>query len=175
MADTQRSLVALQSLLADNSTGDISPQDLRDFLVSALGGYASMHCAAGSIAQTADITAAALTCWNGNGSASSGVTPDHANDRVTVSVAGDYLVTFAASLRATAGRTVKLQLRQNGVAVAGASAEFNAQATTDIACLTATRVVTCAASDVLTVYISASADGTNVTVSEASLSIKRVG
>lgn len=34
MADTVRSLSALQTLLADNTSGDISPQDLRDFLVS---------------------------------------------------------------------------------------------------------------------------------------------
>lgn len=35
MADTMRSLAALQAILPDNSSGDISPQDLRDFLVSA--------------------------------------------------------------------------------------------------------------------------------------------
>lgn len=35
MADTVRTLAALQALLADNTSGDISAQDLRDFLVSA--------------------------------------------------------------------------------------------------------------------------------------------
>lgn len=34
MADTLRTLSALQALLADNTTGDISAQDLRDLLVS---------------------------------------------------------------------------------------------------------------------------------------------
>lgn len=34
MADTPRTLSALQALLADNTTGDISAQDIRDFLVS---------------------------------------------------------------------------------------------------------------------------------------------
>ena len=34
MVDTARTLAALQALLADNVAGDISPQDLRDFLVS---------------------------------------------------------------------------------------------------------------------------------------------
>jgi hypothetical protein len=34
MADTRRTLSALQTLLANNSTGDISAQDLRDMLVS---------------------------------------------------------------------------------------------------------------------------------------------
>lgn len=35
MADTTRSLAALQALLADNTAGDISANDVRDFLVSA--------------------------------------------------------------------------------------------------------------------------------------------
>lgn len=36
MVDTVRTLSALQTLLADNTAGDISAQDLRDFLVSAM-------------------------------------------------------------------------------------------------------------------------------------------
>lgn len=39
MVDTIRTLSALQSLLGDNTSGDISAQDLRDMLVSALGGF----------------------------------------------------------------------------------------------------------------------------------------
>lgn len=39
MADTVRTLSANQTLLADNSSGAISEQDLRDFLVSALKRY----------------------------------------------------------------------------------------------------------------------------------------
>lgn len=35
MADVRRTLAALQTLLADNTAGDISAQDVRDFLVSA--------------------------------------------------------------------------------------------------------------------------------------------
>lgn len=36
MPDTIRTLSALQTLLADNTSGAISPQDARDFLVTAL-------------------------------------------------------------------------------------------------------------------------------------------
>lgn len=36
MADTPRTLAALQALLADNHIKGVSPQDLRDFLVSAI-------------------------------------------------------------------------------------------------------------------------------------------
>jgi len=38
MASTKRALTVLQALFADNVTGTISPQDLRDFLVSAYPG-----------------------------------------------------------------------------------------------------------------------------------------
>ena len=34
MVDTARTLAALQTLLADNTSGDISPQDVRDMLLS---------------------------------------------------------------------------------------------------------------------------------------------
>lgn len=37
MADTARTLTALKALLPDNTSGDITPQDLRDVLVSCLG------------------------------------------------------------------------------------------------------------------------------------------
>lgn len=37
MVDTPRTLSALQALLADNVSNDISPQDVRDFLVSVFG------------------------------------------------------------------------------------------------------------------------------------------
>lgn len=37
MADTKRTLAALTALLADNTAGDISAQDVRDLLVSVYG------------------------------------------------------------------------------------------------------------------------------------------
>ena len=57
MTDTARSLTALQTLLADNSAGDISAQDLRDMLVSILGVYGGLYCTAGASAQAADAIA----------------------------------------------------------------------------------------------------------------------
>ncbi len=39
MPDIIKSLADLQTLLADNNTGLISPQDIRDLLVSSLGGF----------------------------------------------------------------------------------------------------------------------------------------
>ena len=43
MVDTARTLSELQTLLADNTVGGISPQDLRDFLVSMKPPYGSFY------------------------------------------------------------------------------------------------------------------------------------
>jgi hypothetical protein len=43
MADTRRTVAALQALLADNVAGDISPQDVRDFLVSTAPAYGALY------------------------------------------------------------------------------------------------------------------------------------
>lgn len=58
MVDTVRTLADLQTLLADNTNGDISAQDLRDFLVStAIGGEAAYldHRLPGETAHTDDL------------------------------------------------------------------------------------------------------------------------
>lgn len=43
MADTIRTITALQTILADNSTGDISPQNIRDMLVSLANAYQKLY------------------------------------------------------------------------------------------------------------------------------------
>ncbi len=42
MAQTERTYAEILALLADNVTGDISPQDHRDVVASMLGGYAGL-------------------------------------------------------------------------------------------------------------------------------------
>jgi hypothetical protein len=43
MADTIRTIAEIQTLLADNTTGAISPQDLRDMLVSLANAYQQLN------------------------------------------------------------------------------------------------------------------------------------
>lgn len=50
MADTQRSVSAIVSLLADNTTQNISPQDLRDAFVSWRNGHGQLYVAAADAA-----------------------------------------------------------------------------------------------------------------------------
>lgn len=42
MSQTERTIAQVQSILANNATKDISPEDIRDALATALGGYAGL-------------------------------------------------------------------------------------------------------------------------------------
>lgn len=53
MVDTVRTLSALQTLLADNTAGDISAQDLRDFLVSVMLETATATVTTGNVTAAA--------------------------------------------------------------------------------------------------------------------------
>jgi hypothetical protein len=71
VADAARSLSALQSLLADNTSGDISAQDLRDFLVSAyqpqaVNGF-RLTLTTGTPVTTTDVTGATTIYWTPHG------------------------------------------------------------------------------------------------------------
>ncbi len=61
MADTVRALSALQTLLADNTSRAISPQDLRDAIYSALGAVPSVAKSAGYTATEDDCVIAVTT------------------------------------------------------------------------------------------------------------------
>jgi hypothetical protein len=94
MADTERTLAALQAMFADNTAGNISPQDIRDMLVSVLGGYGEISDAGStSISGTIGTSPSKLEVFDTDGPADgSNVTPNQANDRIDVAVAGVYEV-----------------------------------------------------------------------------------
>lgn len=56
MADTRRALATLQNLLADNTTGDISAQDVRDLLLSVYGEGVLLESQDASSSSTLDFT-----------------------------------------------------------------------------------------------------------------------
>jgi len=175
MADTKRSLADLITLLTSATPGDISAQDLRDFLVSAFSGYGFISVLAGSTAQgSLSGTPAKLTCFAANGVASSDVTPDHTNDQITVGVAGDYAVSFNASVVGTASKAFQFRIYVNGVITTiGCEQEYAAtEKYQNIGCR---GILTLAATDIVTVMVSSDDGGTSITVSDAQLVLKRVG
>ncbi len=115
MADTARTLAALQTLLADNTSGAISPQDVRDFMVSTMGGYGSIHVVGGSTAQTAiGGTPVQVTGFVADSATSSQCTPAHATDDITFDVAGVWLSAWAISFSGTNNVTFTGQIQVTG-------------------------------------------------------------
>jgi hypothetical protein len=67
MADTIRDRAAVIALLADNTSGDISPQDLRDFLVSTWGLYGALSFYNKSATQSLNTTPATIVAFDTTG------------------------------------------------------------------------------------------------------------
>lgn len=125
MVDTIRTRAALQALLADNATGDISPQDLRDFLASAplqLGAYFS------AIVDSDDMfaqSAAGLGLGNVYAKMQDAITDGHktifykkSTDAADITIAGgDAVVRIVGAESATTGFPVNLACDKADVAI----------------------------------------------------------
>ncbi len=117
MVDTVRTRAyVLATLFPDNTTGDISPQDLRDFVVSIMGVYGSIVIENGSTSQAfASGVPEVMTEWTGNG-LSAGTTPDEANNKITILHDGVYEVKFHCSFQGNNPIVNEFELRVDGVA-----------------------------------------------------------
>src|SRR6185436_1960742 len=114
MVDTQRDTVTLLSLLADNTSREISPQDLRDALVSVLGGFGAFSLKDGATPQTFSTSPSKFTGWSAI-SASNGAAPNILTKELTVALAGWYLVFAPLTCSGPAGRTFEARIRLNDV------------------------------------------------------------
>lgn len=174
MADTPRSLSALQALLADNTSGDISPQDIRDFLVSSLGVYGSIYCVDAVTQQDNPDTGALLTCFTNNGNAN-GTTPDHTNDNITIDVAGNYDIYFQASFSGTSGSEFQFKLRKGGVEQNyGCTRTLGTGGDSGSASFLAP-AVSLIVNDIVTIWVEADGATDDLTVKDAQFSVKMVG
>jgi len=97
MADTARSVSDLQALFADNITGNISPQDLRDFLVTSLGVSGGMYMNYNGAGQAMNTnTYTVVDNWTANFPSAS-ISPDAANSQIVVDVNGTYSISVTMS------------------------------------------------------------------------------
>lgn len=97
MADTPRSVTYLQSVFADNTSGNITAQHLRDFLVSALGEHAQLSA---TMTTTVNLspTPSKLNIVPMNSVSSGNITASAAEGRITAGTQGVYLVLFTTML-----------------------------------------------------------------------------
>lgn len=173
MPDTVRSRTALLALLADNTTQQISPQDMRDVLVSLHGVYGCIYVHAGATAQNITTTPAQLLAFATNGP-SSGTTPDQASDQITVGSAGVYLMFSSVSATGESNTVFEYQFRVNDVDL---SHHFRARYAGPGAYESASGMAihACSADDVVTLYaVSDQAGGADVTVDDAMLIVWRI-
>lgn len=175
MADTRRTKAAILTLFADNTTGLVSPQDLRDFVVTALGGYASLKTVDGSTAQTGiGVTPVKLTTWDTNGD-SNGLTPDHTSDDITIDVSGVYHVDCNVSFSGTANATFQLHLRVDNVEKdEGLHRKLSTGG--DVGSAGFSGIVTVAANEVLTVWVESDDAGTgdSITPADAQFNVNQI-
>ena len=177
MADTIRTLTANKSLLADNTTNDISPQDIRDMVESIVKCYGGLYVDDGSTAQGSIGTSyTQLINWAADMDAD-GLTPDFANNQIDVDTNSDglYLIMFTASLGALSSSAVfTLALAKNDTEITGAKAEISTVDATGRHAVTIVALVSLVATDDISVRIKASAGPSTVTIEQAQLVMKRL-
>ena len=172
MPDTERSLASLLTLCADNQAGAIDAQDLRDVIVSALGGYAMVYVVDGATPQAVTGTAAKLGAFAANGP-EAGADGDHTNDQITINTTAIYWVDFSTDLVSDAAGTFVAELRKNGSAEGTLKSECEFEAANETRSWRFAGPVSLATADVLTVFVSGTV--ANLTIKHARLAVKRIG
>ena len=156
MAETMRTWATISgTTLADNTTGDISPQDLRDAVYSTAC-YGGMTVKDGApVTESITSTPAKATFWAAD-LPSRGVVPDSTTDNdLTIPTGGDgdYQVTLTMcwDVSAVSSQVVQFHIRLNGAETGENITRTMASAAIGSgACST---ILTLAAGDILTVYI----------------------
>lgn len=174
MPDTIRTIPELLALYADNVTGDISPQDGRDFIVSALGVYGGISVVGGAAAQAGIGTVPVQLVGFDTNDPSAGTIPDQANDDIEVDVDGVYLGVFQISFSGSNNTKFTFEYYVDGVAsgfaqarrlgsggdIGGASMFFLANGTKG---------------QKVTIRVNADSAGKNLTAEDMQLILVRVG
>lgn len=128
MAEVQRALATLLANLPDNTSGLISPQDVRDAVVSLAGGFGGME---GQGTRTSVGTTKVLIDWWDTllpDDVDDAVIGNLGSDQIDVTVAGLYHVHFSGLFSGTASKFFEIQIFVNGVAVAYARKQVNTDA-----------------------------------------------
>lgn len=177
MVDTQRTLSALQTLFADNTSGDISPQDLRDFLVSAEPDRAEMYWSTPAATTTSDTgtyyKAAGTTTLQTSPAAVNFTMP--ANNRLTYTGTPTrlFLVQFHGTQVAQSGSVVvHWRIAKGGTTIAASeiSRKQGANAT-DVGAFAIGTIVSLATNEYVEVWLRNATSTTTVTVQAGNLTV----
>lgn len=183
MAQTERDLATIQTSLADNVSGAITPEDVRDAVASVGGGYAGLLLtSAGApqvlagVAQTPlaitqyDVRSAQSADVNDDGSAA-----DAGTGIITVNAAGLYHVDFFTSFSLNANnRTVTFRSFLNG-SPGLIELERFVSTGADVGEMAASGIVPLAAGDEIEIRVSQSSGSADVSFIALGFNLFRVG
>lgn len=174
MADTIRTLADLLVLLADNTSGNISPQDVRDALVSRFGVYGQVYTSGGSTGVSVG-TSPVTVEWDSDG-LDDGLTADSANDRLSVGSGSDgvFLVLAQFSFTGTASTTFTLKLSVNGTQDDALACKVKLDASGSPISASFAGLVSLVSGDAVTVEVVADGASKTFTLAEGQLSLRRI-
>lgn len=176
MADQVRTKADLLTRFPDNTSQIITPQDVRDFLVSVLGGYGQIYTANSSIALAIVTTVWSKLAAFDTDSVSDDITVSSANDNLTILTTAIFEISFNVSFT---GSTVTarwdIQIAKNsGASFLSASAGVTTDSDGSVSA-SGSGLVTLTAGDILDLRVKHDQGGTeNITVKHSSLTVKRV-
>ncbi len=167
MAQTERSLSTIISLLADNASGDISAQDIRDMVVSVLPSYGSHYIS------TSAATAVTLvdTYYELNGTTTLGAVardfdqPASGRLRYTGAPTREVLITCTISTTSdTNNQVLSFKLAKNGTVSDETEVQRKVGTGSDIEAIAVTGLFSMANNDYISTFVANSTSaGTSIT------------
>lgn len=173
MADTQRTVSFLQGLLADNTSNDISEQDLRDFLVSC-----QVNCGQLYVSSSSATTVGSSSTWyEAAGTFTLGASAKNyskaANNRLQYDGTPTQLSLVVAHFTlscASSSQTLGVGVAKNGTVLTGADVRFYINATgtdTQSGCVVA--LTSAATGDYFGIWVRNDTGANNVTLTHGSI------
>jgi hypothetical protein len=177
MADIVRTKAGVAAIFPDGTSGDISAQDLRDFVVSVLGVYAGLYVTGGTTSDTVGISYSTVNWVDGGNAEEDTCDGDYANDRIEVGgmCDGVYKVTGSFCISGTASTTFTVQAAVNGTNDDSLSGIITLDASGNVAHVGFSGNVTLADGDYVTVRVVADGMGKTFLLEEGQLHIHRIG
>lgn len=177
MAEVSKTYAELILLLADNTSGDISEQDLRNVVESVFqyGGIEMTASDTASGGQTIGTTYTKLTQFQSNTISSSGLTPAHGNDNITVVKGGVFVVLIGISFSGSNNSTWTGSVFVDDVDEDIACFERKLSTNGDVGKIGSIGIITLADGEVLDYRVKADAADKTIIVTTGSLILIRIG
>lgn len=180
MAETPRTRATLLTNFADNTAGGISPEELRDFVVTSMGCYGGIYVTSGATAQSSIGTSyVKMTEFTSNFSGADNVTPVGASSYIQIDYTGVYALSANLSFSGSSSTTFTVDFATNingtPTAVTGAAAQRKLGSGGDVGSMTLISLVSLTAADEVGLVIKADGASKSITLTEASFGVWRFG